>query len=159
MGRSVERYFPLVLSFVAPLAFFGFWFGLSQPPSEAGLSRLTEGILNLAGILVGFLATAKALLYALPDRRAIKFLRDAGALSDLVDYLFVDIMVWLITAITALIFVFVGPELRVAVQRAAIGIWLFLPMWGVLGFARSMYIFTKFLKLSATSGDSNSATV
>lgn len=154
MGRWFERYFPLILALIAPAVYFGVWKLFSHSPSTDGIGKLTEGILSLAGILVGFLATAQALLYALPDRRAIKFLREAGALSDLVTYLFTDIIVWLVTAISALVLLFVGGELREGALRIVTGLWLVLPMWGIVGLVRSMYIFAKFLRLSASGSDS-----
>jgi hypothetical protein len=154
MGRWLERYFPVVLALIAPVAYFGIWRLVSHAPSLQGIGKLTGGILSLAGILVGFLATAQALLYALPDRRAIKFLREAGALSDLVTYLFTDIIVWLVTAITALVLLFIGGELLGSALRILTGMWLLLPMWGIVGLVRSMYIFAKFLRLSASGSDS-----
>lgn len=157
MGRKRERWFPPVLAILAPGIYFGGWALFNHAPSSLSLSNLTKGILDLADILVGFLATSKALLYAIPDRRAIKFLREAGALSDLADYLFVDVMVWLFTAISALVLVFLDPDIMLPIQRIVVGVWLFLPMWGVLGFIRSMYIFAKFLKLSSKSPDASEA--
>jgi hypothetical protein len=154
MDRKFERYFPFILALIAPVAYFGIWRFFSHAPSRDGIGKLTAGILSLSGILVGFLATAEALLYALPDRRAIKFLREAGALSDLINYLFTDIMLWLITAITALVLVFIGGELRLGPLRNITGLWLILPMAGVFGLVRSMYIFAKFLRLSASASDS-----
>jgi hypothetical protein len=151
MGRRLERHFPLLLALIAPAVYFGLWKLHIYIPTCLGIAKLTDGVLDFAGNLVGFLATAQALLYALPDRRAIKFLREAGALGDLVTYLFTDIIVWLLTAVGALGLQFVSAGVQDNTQRITAGIWLLFPVWGVLGLVRSMYIFAKFLKLS--SGD------
>jgi len=154
MSNNRERYLPIVVaSLGAPAIYFSLWKAFGHRPSVEGLGNLTNGTLNLAGILVGFLATSLALLYALPDRRSIKFLRQAGALADLVTYLFGDIIVWLMTAISALVIICIYKDLTESFFRVLMGFWIILPGCGVAGFMRSMSIFAKFLKLSSADLD------
>lgn len=151
--RNVEKYGPFLLALLAPAAYFFFWRQTNHAPSGSGLSALTEGVLNISGILIGFLATAKALLFAVPDRRAIRFIKQSGAFAGLTDYLFLDIIVWLVTAISALVLVFAGEEMVLGARRVLMGFWVYLPAAGLFAFWRSMYLFAKFLRLSAQVED------
>ncbi len=44
-------------------------------------------IINVSGILIGFMATAKAILVSIQNRRVIQFLRESGAYAMLIAYI------------------------------------------------------------------------
>jgi len=151
MTAKREFLWPYAAGLVAPIAYFFLWSQLSHAPSEESLSNAVEGTLSVAGILVGFLATAKALLFAVPDRRAIQFLKDSGGFEGLVRLLFTDIVLWLMTAVSALILFFAGTDMLLGVKRPLIGFWLYLPMAGLFAFLRSMMSFSSVLRSASRS--------
>lgn len=151
MNQTSERWMPFVLAVAAPLIFFILRRFSSFSPSEATLQTVTESVLNLSGILVGFLATAKALLFALPDRRAVQIFKESHGFEGLVTLLFSDIAVWLLSAITSLILMFVMDWKTVSLsdKQNAVGLWLYFPAAGLLSMWRSMRIFSKVLKTAS----------
>lgn len=149
MTKFWERFGPFIVAAAAPAAYFGLAERFEFSPSAENLEKLVEGVLNLAGILVGFLATSKALLFAVPDRKSIRLLKEMGAFSLLVGYLFSDILIWLAVAISALTLIFVQGAMELETLRQIVGYWLYLPGVGVMGFCRSMYLFFRFLRFSS----------
>lgn len=147
---TAEKHGPYLLALVAPAVYFVAVWKFSFAPTGESLEKLFGGTLDLASILVGFLSTSKALLFAVPDRRAIRFLKEAGAFAGLVGYLFGDIVVWLVTALSALALVFLQDQFSLPSLRVFAGLWIYLPAAGALAFTRSMFLFSTFLKRSAT---------
>jgi len=78
----VERYYP----YAAALLGAGAWYCLGRPFPEDASSFLTAA-LGFAGTLAGFLATAQAILMALPSESVMGQLKSSGYIDDLVRYL------------------------------------------------------------------------
>lgn len=77
---TFERFYPYIFGLLAST----FWFelGLSMPEKDS----IYSSTLTVAGILVGFLATSKAILLSM-ESRILTDLRESGYILDLVAYI------------------------------------------------------------------------
>jgi hypothetical protein len=155
-AAKVEKYTPCLLALAAPASYFYAWHGMSHGPSADSLNKVAEVIVGLSGIIVGFLATATALLYALPDRNAVQFLKETHAIDMLRGYMLTDVFIGLATAVTAIVLVLIGPNTKLFVMRVVVGWWLYLPMLSILGFGRSMFVLSSFLRVVDRSAPNES---
>lgn len=82
MTRTFEHFYPWLFAAASAAMFFaGGW----TLPGDPNFSSLLSAAISVSSILVGFLATMKAILMAMPA--AIQLVRDADYLEDLVSYL------------------------------------------------------------------------
>lgn len=85
MSRSFERLYPWIFGFAAGL--FTHLMGITLPNDDSRLTALLSASISTSAILVGFLATIKAILMALPDSSIKTQLRDSGEMITLSSYL------------------------------------------------------------------------
>lgn len=85
MSRSFERIYPLIFGLAGGL--ISYFFGITLPAEEARLTALLSASISTSAILVGFLATTKAILMALPASAIKEDLKNSGELSCLSGYL------------------------------------------------------------------------
>lgn len=79
---TFERWYPYVAAALGAVV----WYRLGQPfPSDA--KEFLAAALSFAAILVGFLATAQAILMALPSDSVIAQIKSSGYIDDLVRYM------------------------------------------------------------------------
>jgi len=79
---SYERWYPLVVA-VATTALWGYF----DAPFPKDSKEFLAAALSYAATLTGFLATAKAILMAMPSDSVMGRLKSSGYLEDLVRYL------------------------------------------------------------------------
>lgn len=82
MSLKIERYYPAV---VAVLCAFG-WYRLDLALPKDGKEFLAAA-LSVGAVFTGFIATAQAILMALPSDSVMARLRTSGYLGDLVRYI------------------------------------------------------------------------
>jgi hypothetical protein len=86
MGLTIERYHPVVLAVVSSIAWavLSERFSFTMPPDE---KEFLAAALGLGAVLTGFIATAQAILMALPTDSVMGRLRSTGYIDDLVEYI------------------------------------------------------------------------
>lgn len=86
MGLTIERYHPIALAAAAAIAWaiLSERFALTMPRDE---KEFLAAALGLGAVLTGFIATAQAILMALPSDSVMRQLRTSGYLEDLVEYI------------------------------------------------------------------------
>lgn len=62
------------------------------------IKDLMGAVINVSAILVGFISTAKAILFSLPHSKRLKQIQQAGKFADLVSYMMTSIYLGLLTA-------------------------------------------------------------
>jgi hypothetical protein len=82
MNKKVERFYPLCAGVLAGFAWHYF-----QPPMAPDGKEFLAAAISLGAVLTGFIATAKAILAALPNQSTMKYLREGKYIDDLIDYL------------------------------------------------------------------------
>lgn len=144
-----ERAWPWTVGSIGPVAGTIVIGACGARLDRESVASLLEGVAQLGGVLVGFTSTAQGLIFALPDRQSIKFVKAAGGIARLARYLFDDIVVWLAATVLAI-------SLRVALPEQispALGIllivWSYLPVTGVLTTWRSANYTSKLLRLAS----------
>lgn len=82
MGLRLERYWPLAVAAVAGAAWYYF-----KVPLPADEKEFLAAAISLGAVLTGFVATAQAILMALPSDSVMARIRTSGYLDDLVRYI------------------------------------------------------------------------
>lgn len=82
MSLKVERYIPSVVA----LAVMGLWW-LCDAHLPNGEKEFLAAALSVGAIFTGFIATAQAILMALPTDSVMGRLRSSNYISDLIDYI------------------------------------------------------------------------
>lgn len=85
MNLTVERLYPIVLGIVASIAAWAVDGVL--PIAEGYRAGLLSASISASAIFVGFIATSKSILMALPKDGIRKRIHDSGYIAELVSYL------------------------------------------------------------------------
>ncbi len=85
MSRSFERLYPWIFGLAA--GGIAFCAGVALPSDDSRLTALLSASISTSAILVGFLATVKAILMALPESAIKTQLRDSDEMTTLSGYL------------------------------------------------------------------------
>ncbi|WP_186170056.1 hypothetical protein [Burkholderia gladioli] len=105
MGLSIERWYPWVLAIAGGWAWHHF--SIPFPPDE---KEFLAAAISLGAILTGFVATAQAILTALPSDSAMGRIRSSGYIRELVVYLAQALYGCLVFSVLCLVGFFVlGP--------------------------------------------------
>jgi hypothetical protein len=83
MGLRSEKVYPLVIASVG--AAVAWWYSFALPPG--GEKEFLAAALSLGAVLTGFIATAQAILMALPSDSVMGRIRSSGYLNELVSYI------------------------------------------------------------------------
>lgn len=111
MKALTERLYPYILAILAPLVVCLLWF-FELSPQSVQLAQIFDKVTGLGGIIVGFLATALAILFTLPDGPAVRFLRRNKGLSQMVAYLEAAIGWWLLVTLISILMLLFLPDIR-----------------------------------------------
>jgi len=139
----LERASPYLAGLIA--GFVGYcWLGQNDPPETS--AQVYSASVELGGVLVGFVMTAKSILLALGDRQYIQEMKRNGALGTLLFYMF-D------AAIGALVLVLLSVVLLTADckhpdewRRFAIALWLATGTFSWMAILRLVWLFFRTLK-------------
>lgn len=82
MGLKIERYYPIVVALAGAAAWV--YFSMKLPTDE---KEFLAAALSLGAVLTGFIATAQAILMALPSDSIMARLRASGYIPELVGYI------------------------------------------------------------------------
>lgn len=88
MGKIIEKWYPFTVGgMVAALYLWLGWYK-DMPPN---LKELLAAVISVSAIAVGFMATAKSILFSIEKKRAVRMLKEAGEFSTLIDYLMASV--------------------------------------------------------------------
>ena len=140
MNLKIERYYPHVIS----LACGVIWYRLGQklPMDE---KEFLAAALSLGAVFTGFIATAQAILMALPSDSVMAQMRTAGYIPDLVRYIAAALMGGILFCILCLIGFFLlsaTPLIKLYFSTT----WLVIGVFGLLTFHRVTYILLRIMR-------------
>ncbi len=101
MTRSMERIYPVLTGSIAGLGAVL----LKVSGVDVRVRDVLEPSLNVSAIVIGFMATAKAILFSIGHRRVVKQLRKTKYYEDIVDYLKAGIRWAFVLAVTTVIYI------------------------------------------------------
>lgn len=86
MGLATEKYYPSATAFITGVAWYFLTprFDIGLPPDQ---KEFFAAALSMGAVLTGFIATAQAILMALPSDSVMGRLRTSGYINELVSYL------------------------------------------------------------------------
>jgi hypothetical protein len=144
MGLRTEKFYPVTTAFAAGVG----WYFLSQkfalrlPPDE---KEFFAAALSMGAVLTGFIATAQAILMALPTDSVMGRLRSSGYIHELVSYLASALLAGFAFCILNL----VGFSLissTVAVKLIFSTLWIMFAVYAGLSFLRVSGIMFRIMK-------------
>jgi hypothetical protein len=147
MNLRVEKYYPILLGFIAGVLCYVLWHGLLPATTKDFLGA----VVNISAILGGFLCTVWSILVSIESRKVFSLLKDASYehlpflyLSSAVRWLF---LLALISA-TGLLVDFTKPPVWINVMATC---WVFILVTALLSFWRLIQIFSKMMEFNAPS--------
>jgi hypothetical protein len=142
MNLRVERTYPLYLALISSALWY--WFKPKFPSDE---KEFLAAALSLGAILTGFIATAKAILAAMPDETVMGRLRKSGYIQDLITYLAQALYGCLTFSVLCLVGFFLRDEKAPAPLPLWFATtWIFLGVFSMLAFHRVSRLLFKILK-------------
>jgi uncharacterized membrane protein len=138
MKSRIERWHPLLLSFIITAGYFCFFSKNSAPDS---IKDLFSAMISLCGITIGFLATAQSILFSIDKKYVVQQLKNTGVYKKLINY-FMEAIRW---SFLLAIFSSVGLLMDLKTQQAwhplAFGAWIFLVAAAGFSYYRVINIF------------------
>jgi len=143
MGARIEKFYPLLLGFLAGLAIF---YATKTYGVSGNLKDIFSAVMNICGITIGFLATVKTIILAFNDQNVIKQLKKTGSYRRIFNY-FLSSIQWsfalLLLSAIGLSFDFSTSS---AWQAYFIGSWVFVLVTAFLSYYRAIDIFSTILR-------------
>jgi hypothetical protein len=143
MNRTIERAYPIA---IAILVAIGWWKLAPQFPQDE--KEFLAAAISLGAILTGFIATAKAILAALPTDSVMGRLRSSGYVDDLITYLAEALYGCLAFSVYSIAgFFFLVPS-KVALTNWYAIVWMGLGSYALMAFYRVARILMKIIKFN-----------
>jgi hypothetical protein len=144
MGLRFEKSYPLATGLVSAVAWAYFFqrFGLHLPNDE---KEFFAAALSMGAVLTGFIATAQAILMALPSDSVMGRLRSTGYIEDLVSYISAALLSGFIFCLLNLIgFALVGGE--PLTKQIYSSLWICFGVYSGLTFLRVSRVMLKIMR-------------
>jgi hypothetical protein len=146
MGLRVEKIYPLLAALCVGTAWYllSSRFSLSLPKEE---KEFFAAALSMGAVLTGFIATAQAILMALPSDSVMGRLRSSGYINELVSYLAASIATGFLFCILNLVgfgLLEATPEYKLYFST----LWFFLAAYAGLAFIRVSRIMFRIMRSS-----------
>jgi hypothetical protein len=147
MNRQIrsnwERWYPLLLG-VASVACYFYWLRNYSFPKS--LNDIFSTSTTLSGIVVGFLITAKSILFSIDERYIIKKLKETKTYNKLINYFMSAIQYSFILAFISLFCLFIDFGNPQVYHKIFFSIWLFFLVVAGSSCYRVIDVFSRILK-------------
>jgi hypothetical protein len=131
MNLTLERLYPLLVALIAATTWW--WLSPSFPKDEG---EFLSSALTLGAILTGFIATAKAILAALPSDSIMGRLRKSGYIDDLILYLSQALYGCFIFSLFCLVGFFLLHDQTPTIPKWYAVTWIFFGAFSIASFFR-----------------------
>jgi hypothetical protein len=147
MTLTWEKRYPVVAAALVAAIYYYADPRLQLPPPPRDLMAV---VVSVSAIAIGFLATAKAILFTIQDRTVIKYFKDSARYTILVDYLMWAIYWSFLSAgLSTLALFFDLTKLNWWAIRVGMTVWVFLAAIATLSYFRVLRIFGLILRSQA----------
>ncbi len=144
MKLITEETYPVVTGGVVSIVCAIFGCDYRFPSS---LCNLFSAAITISAIAIGFIATSKAILLSIDNRRVVKFIKGVeGLYAMLIDYMMSSIHLCFISAIISAIGLLIDIKTQPSWLLIFFPFWLFFGITSLLACYRVIHIFTKILK-------------
>jgi hypothetical protein len=152
-NAASERMLPWVFGATLPvlnlLAVNCVWPQLNSPDRVV---ELVGSVVTFAGVLIGFLATAKSLLFVLPRDSEVRRSSRSGELDLLLVGLLISIYLWFAVATIGLVLGFIASELSAVALLGCASVWLYFVGTASLQFVSAIRTLSRLLAAVTKSG-------
>jgi hypothetical protein len=147
MTLTWEKRYPVVIAAASAAVYYYADLRFQLPPPSRDLMGV---VVSVSAIAVGFLATAKSILFTIQDRTVIKYFKDSARYTTLVDYLMWAIhWSFLSAGLSTLALFFDLNKLNWWVVRVGMTAWVFLVIVATFSYFRVLRIFGLILRSQA----------
>jgi hypothetical protein len=144
MKEFIERWYPEFGGAVLASAYFMLRHELSLPPDT--VTNLFTAVVSVSAIAVGFLATAQSILFSIEEKRAIRFLKDAGKFGTLISYMMTAVNLSFLLAAASAVGLLINWKAAATWQIGAFTVWTLLLGTAALSYYRVVSIFSAILR-------------
>jgi len=143
ISELIERYGPWVAATIVTGVYLYFFREYQLPPK---VNNLYSSVVTICAVSIGFLATAKSILFAVHDSEIIRWIKRAGLYDLMINYIMTAIHLCFILAIySAIELVFDTSWINVS-PSLPFALWLFLSWVSLLSCYRVIYLLSKILR-------------
>ncbi len=146
MNLTIERYHPWLVALAATSLWVYF-----KPAFPGDEKEFLGAAISLGAILTGFIATAKAILAALPNDSVMGRLRSSGYITDLISYLAGSLYGCLAFSVYGVFGFFLLKENQHALSSWYANGWIFLATFSLLSFIRVSRALLKIIEYTPKS--------
>ncbi|XYJ09454.1 hypothetical protein ACSUZJ_18990 [Telluria sp. B2] len=145
MGLRFEKWHPLVIGLTAGIAWAYLFqrFGFHLPADE---KEFFAAALSMGAVLTGFIATAQAILMALPSDSVMGRLRSTGYIDDLISYISSALLSGFIFCLLNLIGFALISSASV-VKQIYSSLWIWFAIYAGLTFLRVSRVMLKIMRV------------
>lgn len=140
MNLKIERYYPHFVALASGAGWF--WLRWTLPTDE---KEFLAAALSLGAVLTGFIATAQAILMALPSDSVMGRLRAGGYIPDLVGYISAALTAGIIFCVLCLVGFYLI-SVTAEQKRFFSTAWVTIGIFGLLAFHRVTYILMRIMR-------------
>jgi len=144
MTDFIERWYPPFGGVVLAAAYFMLRNRLQLPPDT--LTGLFTAVVSVSAIAVGFLATAQSILFSIEEKRAIRFLKDAGKFGTLISYMMAAVNLSFLLAAASAVGLLVKWKVEAKWHIYGFTVWVLLLVTATLSYYRVVSIFSAILR-------------
>ena len=139
--KTIDKFYPVTIALLCSALSVIFRDHLHPKQISDALFSST---LNIAAIATGFLATSKAILFAISDSKPIQWLKDGKRYNMLIDYLMEAIYSSIFSGITSAVNLLARPTNTKAVFLVAL--WMLCTSWALLACYRIIRLMSIILR-------------
>lgn len=154
VDQWLEQYLPYIIGMVFGLI-WTFIFAEKDLPLK--VEDLIKSMINVYAVIIGFLATALALLFAIDDRSVIKFLRENFLYKRFVRYFFEAIVCLSIALVFSSLLIVHTFDMSSLLTKALVNIWFAITC--ISGFVSFRVFWNLFITLHRQIEDDENSTV
>jgi hypothetical protein len=141
---QLEQWYPVVLGFISIIIYF---VGFSDYEFTKSLREIFVAFANLNGICIGFLITAKSIIFTINDNYIIRLLKKHHSYNRLIDYFMSGIQLAFISIFISTICLFFNFEINQEFLKYIFATWLFFIVASGSACYRIINLFSEILKI------------
>lgn len=145
IGKHIERWLPLTVATAVGIIAFSVSYRTKLDINEI-TEKLFPNTINLGGIVIGFLAAAKSILFSIEEGFIMRQIRKAEVYKKLINYFMDAINLGFLLVIFSIVGTLINFENPLTIHHCLFGVWVALLVNMGLSSYRVIKIFADILK-------------
>lgn len=146
MNNKFDNYYPLACGSIVAFAYLGLFLFCPKFALTKGFRDIFISAITINAIVVGFLATAKAILISIQNSVVVKWMKDTGTYETTIKYFMDAILLSMWCAVWSMFLLLIDFNNPVKYILWWISVWVFVFVYAILSTYRIIRIFSKVLR-------------